>query len=100
MGRNSSGHAVARSATKPSVAAVSSSGQDDANPLCHQWPQPAEKWSLDDVSLTLNGKRHDLRRAVDQDDHVLDRLVQSRRHKKAAKTCIRKLLKGLGIPFT
>jgi transposase-like protein len=31
----------------------------------------------------------------DQDDHVLDILVQSRRNKKAAKKFFRKLLKGL-----
>jgi len=34
-------------------------------------------------------------RAVDQDGHVLDILVQSRRDKKAAKKFFRKLLKGL-----
>jgi putative transposase len=51
--------------------------------------------SIDEVFLTINGKRHYLWRAVDQDDNVLDILVQSRRHKKAAKTFFRKLLKGL-----
>jgi len=30
-----------------------------------------------------------------EDDHVLDMLVQSRRHSKAAKKCFRQLLKGL-----
>jgi putative transposase len=45
--------------------------------------------------LTINGKRHYLWRAVDQDDNVLDILVQSRRNKKAAKKFFRKLLKGL-----
>ena len=42
----------------------------------------------------MNGKRHDLGRAVDQDDHVLDILVQSRRNKRAARQCFRKLLQG------
>ena len=51
--------------------------------------------SIDEVFLTINGKRHYLWRAVDQDDHVLDILVQSRRNKKAAKKFFRKLLKGL-----
>jgi putative transposase len=46
------------------------------------------------VFLTINGKRHDLWRAVDQDDNVLDILVQSRRNKQAAKKFFRKLLKG------
>ena len=43
----------------------------------------------------MNGTRHYLWRAVDQDGHVLDLLVQSRRNKHAAKTCFRTLLKGL-----
>jgi len=47
------------------------------------------------VFLTINGERHYPWRAVDQDGHVLDILVQSRRNKKAAKTFFRKLLKGL-----
>jgi putative transposase len=50
---------------------------------------------LDEVLLTINGKRHYLCRAVDQDNNVLDILVQSRRNKKAAKKFFRKLLKGL-----
>src|SRR5919206_4902217 len=51
--------------------------------------------SIDEVFLTIPGKRHDLWRAVDQDDNVLDILVQSRRNKHAAKKFFRKLLKGL-----
>ena len=51
--------------------------------------------SIDEVFLTITGKRHYLWRAVDQDDHILDILVQSRRNKKAAKKFFRKLLKGL-----
>jgi putative transposase len=47
------------------------------------------------VFLTINGTQHYLWRAVDQDGHVLDILVQSRRNKKAAKKVFRKLLKGL-----
>jgi putative transposase len=47
------------------------------------------------VFFTINGARHYLWRAVDQDGHVLDILVQSRRNKKAAKKFFRKLLKGL-----
>ena len=45
--------------------------------------------------MTINGQRHYLWRAVDQDDNVLDILVQSRRNKQAAKKFFRKLLKGL-----
>ena len=44
--------------------------------------------------MTINGKTAYLWRAVDQDGHVLDILVQSRRNKAAAKKFFRKLLKG------
>ena len=70
-------------------------GQDDANPLRRRRPRTGDKWHLDAVFLTINGKRHDLWRAVDQDDNGLDRLVQSRRHKKAAKQFFHHLLNGL-----
>jgi putative transposase len=70
-------------------------GQSYANELRHRRPRPGDKWHLDEVFLTINTKRHYLWRAVDPDGHVLDILVQSRRHKKAAKKFFRKLLKGL-----
>jgi putative transposase len=44
--------------------------------------------------LTIKGERPSLWRAVDQDDHVLDILVQRRRTKPAAKKVFRQLLKG------
>ena len=50
---------------------------------------------MDEMVLTIRGKKHYLWRAVDQDGNVLDILVQSRRNKKAAKRFFRKLLKGL-----
>jgi putative transposase len=56
--------------------------------------RPGDKWHLDEVFLTINGKRHYLWRAVDQDGTVLDILVQSRRNKAAAKKFFRTLLKG------
>ena len=67
-------------------------GQDYANRLKHRRAQPGDKWHLDEVFLTINGKRHYLWRAVDQDDNVLDILVQSRRNKQAAK---REILPGV-----
>ena len=70
-------------------------GQDYANRLKRRRAQPGDKWHLDEVFLTINGKRHYLWRAVDQDDNVLDILVQSGRNTKAAKKFFRKLLKGL-----
>ena len=45
--------------------------------------------------IRIRGEQHYLWRAVDQDSHVLDILVQSRRNAKAAKRFFRKLLSGL-----
>jgi putative transposase len=70
-------------------------GQAYANQLRHRRPRPGDKWHLDEVFLTINGQRPYLWRAVDQDGHVLDILVQRRRDKQAAKRVFRKLLKGL-----
>jgi putative transposase len=70
-------------------------GREYANQLRRRRPQPGDKWHLDEVVLTIKGKRHYLWRAVDQDGQVLDILVQRRRDKKAAKKFFRKLLQGL-----
>src|ERR671927_751166 len=70
-------------------------GQTYANQLRRRRPRPGDKWHLDEVFLAINGQRHYLWRAVDQDGRILDILVQSRRDKKAAKKFFRKLLKGL-----
>jgi putative transposase len=70
-------------------------GQGYANQLRRRRPRPGDTWHLDEVFLTMNGQRHYLWRAVDQDGQVLDILVQSRRDQEAAKRFFRKLLKGL-----
>ncbi len=69
-------------------------GQTYANELRHRRPRCGDKWHMDEMVLTIRGKKHYLWRAVDQEGNVLDILVQSRRHKKAAKRFFRKLLKG------
>jgi putative transposase len=70
-------------------------GQGYANQLRCRRPRPGDKWHLDEVCLTINDARHYLWRAVNQEGHVLDILVQHRRDKKAAKRFFRKLLKRL-----
>jgi putative transposase len=70
-------------------------GQAYASQLRRRHPRPGDKWHLDEVFLTIHGQRHYLWRAVDQDGHILDILVQRQRNKKAAKRFFRKLLKGL-----
>jgi putative transposase len=71
-------------------------GQRYANELRRRQPQRGDKWHLDEVVLTIKGKHHYLWRTVDQNNHVLDILIQSRRNRQAAKRFFRKLLKGLG----
>jgi putative transposase len=70
-------------------------GQAYANQLRRRRPKPGDKWHLDEVFLTIKGERHYLWRAVDQEGHILDILVQRRLDKHAAKTFFRKLLKRL-----
>jgi putative transposase len=56
---------------------------------------------LDEMFISINGKRMYLWRAVDDEGEVLEVLVQSRRNKKAALKLIRKLLKKQGfLPST
>src|SRR4051794_5497867 len=70
-------------------------GQAYANALRRRRPRPGDKWHLDEVFVSINGVQHYLWRAVDQDGHVLDILVQSRRDKAAARKFFRRLLKDL-----
>ncbi len=69
-------------------------GQQYANELRRRRPQPGDKWHIDEVFLTIQGRTAYLWRAVDHHGTVLDILVQSQRNKTAAKKFFRKLLKG------
>ncbi len=73
-------------------------GQAFANQIRRRLPRAGDKWHLDEVVITIAGKKHWLWRAVDQDGSVLDVLVQSRRDQQAAKRLLRKLLKKQGRP--
>ena len=53
-------------------------------------------WHLDELFVNIQGKRHYLWRAVDQDGDVIEILVQRYRNARAAKRFFRKLLKGQG----
>src|ERR1700687_1181883 len=70
-------------------------GGTHAKRLRSRTPRPGDRWDLDEVYLSINGKLQYLWRAVDQDGEVLDILVQPRRNRQAAKKFFRKLLKGL-----
>jgi len=52
-----------------------------------------DTWHLDELFVTIRGRRHYLWRAVDQDGDVIDILLQRRRNGRAAKRFFRKLLK-------
>ncbi len=70
-------------------------GQTYASGLRRRRPRPGDKWHLDEVFITINGKRRYLWRAVDQDGNVRDILVTSHRDTKATTRFFRKLLTGL-----
>ena len=55
-----------------------------------------DTWHLDELFVTVQGRRQYLWRAVDEDGDVLDILVQSRRNRRAAVRFFRKLLKRQG----
>jgi putative transposase len=54
-------------------------------------------WHLDEVVISIGGRKHWLWRAVDQDGYVLDEIVQTRRNTKAAKRLLIRLLKKQGL---
>lgn len=51
-------------------------GRDYANTISRRVPRLGDKWHLDEAVVTINGERHFLWRAVDQDGFVLEVLVQ------------------------
>ena len=59
-------------------------GQTYADGLRRHKPRPGDKWHVDEVFITIRGKRAYLWRAVDQHGNVLDILMQSRRDATAA----------------
>lgn len=60
-------------------------------------PRSDCRWHLDEVFVSINGKRMYLWRAVDNEGEVLDFLVQRRRDAQAAKKLMVKLLKKHGF---
>jgi len=60
-------------------------------------PKPDDRWHLDEMFISIRGKRMYLWRAVDSEGEVLDFLIQSRRDKAAALKLMRTLLKTQGF---
>ena len=68
-------------------------GREFSNRIRRRAPVRGDKWHLDEVVITIRGRKHWLWRAVDQYGFVLDVLVQNRRDRAAARRLMRKLLK-------
>jgi putative transposase len=61
-------------------------------------PSRHDIWHLDEVVITIAGRKYWLWRAVDQDGYVLDEIVQTQRDTKAANRLLKRLLKKQGCP--
>jgi putative transposase len=68
-----------------------------ARNLRRRRPRPSDQWHLDEMVVTIGGRRMYLWRAVDHEGEVLDILVQPRRNKAAAVKLLHKLMKKLGF---
>ncbi len=75
-------------------------GRSYARSLQRFRPKPDDRWHLDEMFVTIRGKRMYLWRAVDTEGEVLDFLIQRRRNKTAALKLMRKLLRKHGVSPT
>ncbi len=76
---------------------VSKFGPCIARRLGRSRPKAHPLWHLDEMFVSIGGRRMYLWRAVDQNGEVLDVLVQAKRDKHAALKLMRKLLKKQGF---
>jgi len=63
-------------------------------------PTPHDQWHLDEMVVSIAGRRMYMWRAVDSEGEVLEVLVQPRRDRAAALKLLRKLLKRQGFAPT
>ena len=68
-------------------------GHSHARRLRRFRPRPDDRWHLDEMFVTIRGRRMYLWRAVDAEGEVLDFVIQSKRNKAAALKLMRKLPK-------
>ncbi|MCW3780384.1 IS6 family transposase [Defluviimonas salinarum] len=59
---------------------------------------PQWQWHLDEMFVKINGERHYLWRAIDQEGEVLESFVTKTRDKKAALKFLKKTMKRYGRP--
>jgi len=69
-----------------------------AEDLRHREPRRGSRWYLDEVCTSVDGVRHWLWRAVDENGFVLDILLQRHRDTEAAKTFLTRLLGEYDVP--
>jgi putative transposase len=60
-----------------------------ARELRRRRPRPTSRWHLDEMAVTVAGRKYWLWRAVDDEGEVLDLLVQRRRDMAAAEKLMR-----------
>lgn len=63
-------------------------GQTSANELRRRRPRRSDKWHMDEVVLTIRGKKHSLWRAIDQDGNVLDIRVAEPTQQKGSEKIV------------
>ena len=73
-------------------------GPHFANCVRRDRPRPNEKWYLDEVVISIRGKKHWLWRAIAVGGNVLDILMHTRRNAKAAKRFLQRLIDQFGEP--
>ena len=71
-------------------------GPDYARKLKKRQGRLGDTWHNDEVFITMQGQRHYLYRAVDQDGDIIDILLQRRRNQPEAKRFFHRLINGLG----
>jgi putative transposase len=69
-----------------------------ARGLRRRQARPGRVWHLDEVQVSIRGRRLWLWRAVDETGLVLKEFLQPRRDRKAAKRLLRRLMKNVGHP--
>lgn len=67
-----------------------------ARGLRRRQTQSGDFWHLDEIVVKIKGRQFRLWRAVDQNGVVLDKILQRRRDKKAAKRLLYRLMKRQG----
>ncbi|KLK93792.1 transposase [Microvirga vignae] len=72
-------------------------GHSFARNLRRLRPRPTDTWHLDEMVVSIQGRRIYLWRAVDSEGEILDIHVQPRRDKAAVLKLMRKLLKKQGF---